>query len=287
MALTPHEFLLLRDYIKSHCGIAIGDHKAYLIESRLTHLRMEAGCPDFGAFYFKVKHDTTGRLRDKIIDVMTTNETLWFRDVTPWFVLRDVILPEFRDLLLTGRRSHIRIWCAACSTGQEPYSLAILIDQLCESPLGQGIRPEQFELVGTDISPSALFVAKSGRYNQIAISRGLDDPLIARYFTPKGHVWELVESLRKRVTFQKFNLLDSFEPIGDFDLILCRNVAIYFADEFKKKLFAKLAATLIPRAGYLLLGSAESIFGYSTAFELMEHRKALYYRVKKPGKRTS
>ncbi|MBI3987717.1 MAG: protein-glutamate O-methyltransferase CheR [Lentisphaerae bacterium] len=283
--MTPHEFLLLRDYIKTHCGITINTDKGYLIESRLAHLLAETGCSDFSVFYFKAKQDATGQLRDRIIDAITTHETLWFRDVTPWLVLRDVILPQFRNLLLTAQRSRIRIWCTACSTGQEPYSLAILIDQVCNGLFGGDIRPEQFEIVGTDISPGTLFVAKSGRYNQLAISRGLDDPLIARYFAPKGHVWEIAESIRKRVTFLKFNLLDSFAPIGDFDLILCRNVAIYFAEDFKKELFAKLAATLIPRTGYLLLGASESIFGYSSAFELMEHRKSLYYRIKKPGKK--
>jgi chemotaxis protein methyltransferase CheR len=227
ISISQEEFDLLRKYIQENCGILVGDEKSYLIESRLAQLVVENGCTDFMQFYLKTRQDTGGTLRDKIIDAMTTNETLWFRDNGPWKLFRETLIPDFIDVLKTGKKKRIRIWSAACSTGQEPYSLAMLIQDALEAS-HCSVRPGQFEIIGTDISPSALFLAISGRYNQIAMSRGMDDIHKARYFVQKGRIWELKPDMRNRVTFKQFNLQHSFNMLGPFDLVLCRNVAIYF-----------------------------------------------------------
>ena len=277
MPVTQQEFNLLRDFIRLNCGIQLNDDKTYLIESRLAHLVMETGAKDFTEFYQKAKHDPSGSLRDRIVDAITTNETLWFRDGKPWVALKEHILPEFIKDLKEGRKRKIRIWSAASSTGQEAYSLTMLIDTLLGPSPSPEATPASFEIIGTDISPSVLFLAIAGRYNQIEISRGLEEYYRDKYFTKQGVVWVLNEAIRKRVTFKKFNLQDSFAPLGRFDLVLCRNVAIYFSDAFKKEIFAKIEQALNPGSPFFV-GSAESLSGYTNAFKLMEYKDAIYYR---------
>ena len=185
--IAQRDFDLLRDFIREQCGISVSDDKSYLIESRLAHLVAATGARDFGEFYLKAKQDGTGALRDNIVDAVTTHETLWFRDTTPWVTIREVMLREWIADLEAGRKAGIRIWSAACSTGQEPYSLAMAID---EALAGRRVAPNRFEILATDISAGALFVAMSGRYNQIAMSRGLEARYRTRYFTQKGPIWE-------------------------------------------------------------------------------------------------
>lgn len=277
MTITQQEFELLREYIHRHCGIVVGDGKTYLIESRLAHLVVETGCSTFEEFYRKTTLDPTGSLRDKIVDAITTNETLWFRDGKPWVTLREQVLPELIQKVREGRQQKIRIWCAASSTGQEPYSLAMLIDSMLPAGLGGAVTPAHFEIVATDISPSVLFLAISGRYNQIEMSRGMEESFKTKYFSKMGVIWVLNEAIRKRVTFKKFNLQDSLAALGKFDMVLCRNVAIYFSDEFKKGLFSRIAQALNP-AGFFFLGAAESLMGHSTAFKMVEYKQGIYYR---------
>ncbi|MFH1147049.1 MAG: protein-glutamate O-methyltransferase CheR [Pseudomonadota bacterium] len=277
--ITQEEFKLLRDYIADQSGIFVGDQKLYLIESRLTVLVIENGCRSFHEFYRKAANNPHNGLRDKIIDAITTNETLWFRDQTPWSILKEVIIPDFFNALSKRVKSKIRIWSAASSTGQEPYSIAMVLDEALRERPGRDIGPEHFEIFATDISPSALFLAMAGRYDQIAMSRGMNERFRDRYFTQRGRVWELDPVIRKRVTFKQMNLQTPFSPLGKFDLIMCRNVAIYFSDTFKRDLFSRMASTLDSR-GYFFVGSAESLTGYSDDFELLEHKRGIYYRVK-------
>lgn len=277
--ITQEEFKLLRDYIADQCGIFVGDQKLYLLESRLSILVVENGCKSFHEFYRKAVNDPYNGLRDKIIDAITTNETLWFRDQTPWFIFKEVIIPDFFNTLSKGLKNRIRIWSAACSTGQEPYSIAMVLDEAIRERLGRDISPEHFEILATDISPSALFLAIAGRYDQIAMSRGMSERYRDRYFAQRGRVWELDPVIRKRITFKQLNLQSRFSPLGKFDLIMCRNVAIYFSDAFKNDLFSRMASTLNGR-GYFFVGSAESLTGYSDDFELFEHNRGIYYRLK-------
>lgn len=278
MPITSQDFDLLRQFIQQQCGLVVGEEKTYLIEGRLSQIMLEAGCENFRDFYLKAKDSSNQNLREKIIDSITTHETFWFRDERPWKVINDVLIPEFIQNLKLGKKNKIRIWCAACSSGQEPYSLALSIDNyLSKNP--SSIRTESFEILATDISTSTLALAKAGRYNQIEISRGLNQQMREKYFTKEGPVYTLNEDIRKRITFKQLNLQDSFINLGKFDLILCRNVIIYFSEQFKKDLLARFTNILNP-PGYFFLGASESLLGYSTAFDVLEHEKALYYKLK-------
>ena len=281
LKVSDVEFKQLRDYIESQCGISITEEKKYLIESRLTRLVVENGVTTFGEFIRKVVGSRDPKLRERIVDAMTTNETLWFRDTSPWQALRQSILPEFAKQAATIPSKRFRIWSAACSTGQEPYTIAMSIDDFSTAPNGHILSPSQVEIVATDISPSALFIAMSGRYDKISMNRGFEGEWARfrdKYFETKGRASAISPSIKSRVKFQKFNLQDDFSSLGKFDLIFLRNVAIYFSETFKKNLFEKLARSLNPR-GQLILGSAESLAGYSTRFKGESTGRAIVYRL--------
>jgi chemotaxis protein methyltransferase CheR len=274
--LNGNEFQLLRAYIEKQCGIALGEDKAYLVAGRLSGLLAESGAGDFFGLYHKAVADRTLVLRDKIVQAMTTNETLWFRDRYPFDILREVILPEMDRQLRAGLRRKVRIWSAACSTGQEPYSIAMAV---LEYGRRHSLLPWQnLEIVATDISSPVLFLALAGRYDQLSISRGLPPEMLARYFTQSGRVWVLSEKIRSLVRFTKFNLQDNPAGLGRFDVVFCRNVGIYFADASRRVLFSRLADALRP-AGSLLVGASESVTNYSAEFKMQKYQNAIYYQV--------
>lgn len=275
--ITPVEFKLLRDYIERHCGIVLGEEKAYLVETRLAGLLAETGCTDFGSFYRLASAESGTTLRDKIVDAMTTNETLWFRDGHPFQILREVLLPQFAEPLKTGARFRIRIWSAAASTGQEPYSIAITIQEFCRQ--NPGLRPDQFEILASDISPSALFLARAGRYDSGALGRGMPEDLRERYFHQEGQVWVLDEAVKRMVTLKKFNLQDPMEPLGRFDIVFCRYVTIYFSDPFKRQIYEGISR-LTGQGGYLIISAVENMHAHGDLFEPMTHGSGTYYRSK-------
>jgi chemotaxis protein methyltransferase CheR len=275
-AITDLEFQQLRDYIEKHCGISLDRNKVYLVESRLTTLMVENGCETYAALYRKASSDPGNTLRDKIIDAMTTNETLWFRDSGPYETLRELLAVSAGEIK-SGKRSKIRIWSAACSSGQEPYSIAISV--LESGMAGSGLRPEHVEILGTDISSTALFMAKLGRYDAIAINRGLSPALRDRYFKQDGRVWALSDNVKRMVTLKKMNLQESFVPIGKCDLIFCRNVLIYFSEQFKRDIFSKIAGLLRP-SGILFVGASESVSTYSNDYSMVKNSHGIYYKVK-------
>lgn len=275
--LTDNEFRQLREYIEKNCGISLGDEKTYLVESRLAKLLPETGCARFGELCEKAEADPTLGLRDRIVDAMTTNETLWFRDGAPFQILEQVLLRQLDKEIECGRKHKIRIWSAACSTGQEPYSVAITLQEFARK---HSVRPLQnAEILATDISPTVLFLAMAGRYDPVAISRGLSEELRNCYFNSNGKIWMLNDKIKQMVKFKKFNLQEKFGQLGTFDIILCRNVSIYFSDAFKRDLFTRLAALLKP-GGFLFLGASESLGNYSTEYELLTYQGHIYYRVK-------
>ncbi|MBN2798874.1 MAG: protein-glutamate O-methyltransferase CheR [Deltaproteobacteria bacterium] len=280
MKINTSEFELLRRYIEIQCGITVAPEKQYLIETRLTRLVVETGSNSFGEFYQHVERAGNGPLRDKIIDAMTTNETLWFRDSSPYTALREKILREFSAENRGNPGAKMRIWSAASSTGQEPYSMAMVVDDYCRSPFSNQLRPEQVEIIATDISPSALFVAMAGRYDRISMRRGFVDdwaPYKDRYFTEDGRVSVIDDRIKGRVKYSRFNLQNSFAGMGKFHVIFLRNVAIYFSTEFKRALFEKLYQSLHPN-GYLILGTAETTSGYTQRFTSENHGKAVLFR---------
>lgn len=279
LAISPDEFRLFRDMIEKESGISMGDEKAYLVESRLLRMVIESGCNTFGEFYQKANSPIETTLRAKIVDAMTTNETLWFRDESPFISFKDHLLPEFVDQLKTGKKQRIRIWSAASSTGQEPYSLAMLIAEYFGSSFHSGVSKEQFEIFASDISPSALFLAQSARYDPVSMSRGMIPGMKEKYFEDQGRVCILKPEIKSMVKFQQFNLQNSFSGLGKFDLVLLRNVAIYFSTEFKTALFKKITGVLNP-GGYLIIGASETLSAYSTDYAMREMGRGIVYQIK-------
>ena len=206
---------------------------------------------------------------------MTTNETLWFRDGHPFAILREKLLPPLGEDLRAGNRFRIRIWSGASSTGQEAYSIAMTIHEFCQA--NPGLRPEQFEIMASDISPSALFLAKAGRYDEAALSRGLGLDRRDRFFHPDGKVWVVNDEVKRLVTFRKFNLQDAMEPLGHFDIVFLRYVCIYFSDPFKRTIYQEIAKLLAPD-GHLIISAVESLRGISDAFTQLAHAGGSYYR---------
>ncbi|MDH4121615.1 MAG: protein-glutamate O-methyltransferase CheR [Deltaproteobacteria bacterium] len=276
--LTTQEFELLRDYIERECGISLGVDKIYLMESRLRHLVTEYGGKNFFDLHKQATGADAAAIRQKIIDAITTNETLWFRDKSPYMLLEQVFLPLFKEKIRKGIPK-IRIWSAACSTGQEPYSMAMIIKEFVEAH-GEGFLNEfHFEIIATDISSQALGIARIGAYDQFTMGRGMEDKYTAKYFKQNQQYWIIEPHLKKIIQFKEFNLQGPFDSLGRFDLVFLRNVAIYFSNDSKIKLFEKIRNLLNP-GGLLVLGSTESLAYYTNSFETVEFNKTVYYRNK-------
>lgn len=279
LTVTKDEFRLLRDFVEKECGISLDEDKTYLIESRLAGMVIENGCQTFGEFYLKAKADTGSGLKDKIVDAMTTNETLWFRDDSPFIVLKERLFPEFISQIESKTKSQIRIWSAACSTGQEPYSIGITAHEFSNRTGAKTLSSGGLSILATDISPSALHAAKNAKYNPIAMSRGMPSDLKERYFEQQGSTCVLKETIKNMVEFRQFNLQSDFSSLGKFDVVMLRNVAIYFSFDFKVALFKKIAQVLNPQ-GYLFLGASENLLGCSDDFKMIEHGRCIFYQLK-------
>jgi chemotaxis protein methyltransferase CheR len=272
--LLPEEHQPLARYIYSICAVSLDQSKAYLMEGRLGSLAEEAGCGSFTRLIEKARADSGRALERRIIDAITTNETLFFRDTAPFELLRHKIVPELIDRRARSGSCRISIWSAACSTGQEIYSIAILLKELLGDPDRYGVR-----LMGTDISDHAVARASRGLYNAAEIARGLSDPLRDKYFrcTPEG--WQIRDEIRAMASFRHFNLMSDLSALGRFDVIFCRNVAIYFSEADKISLFRRIERALQP-AGCLVIGAMESLNGLCPQFESKRHLRSVYYQVK-------
>jgi chemotaxis protein methyltransferase CheR len=273
--IKPEEIKVLSNYIYNVSGISIDATKAYLLETRFGKLLEEESCKSYSEFYHKAKADTRKVLEKKIINAITTNETLFFRDNSPFELLKHKILPDLIDARSSNRPggASLKIWSSACSTGQEIYSIAIVIKEL----LGNG-RSHRISLTGTDLSDAAVAQASAGSYNKFEIERGLPSDKLQRYFTPAGGNWKIKDEIRAMATFRRMNLMQPFTGLGKFDIIFCRNVAIYFTLPDRKKLFNKIADVLEPD-GYLLIGSTESLTGVCPRFVPKRHLRSVYYQL--------
>lgn len=276
LTITESEFVLMKEFIEKHCGIHLEPGKEYLIETRLSDLVIESGSNSFQEFHYKARTDNTGKLKNRIIDAMTTNETLWFRDDSTWTYIKEKAVQEILEKASSG--SKVRIWSAAASTGQEAYSLLMLLDETSKK-MGKPSLIDNIQIIGTDISSSALFLAISARYDSFAIKRGLPEDKRDKYFKQEGNVWIFDQELKKRVKFSQFNLQNSFMALGSFDLILLRYVVIYFSESFKRQLFKKIAGVLKP-SGVLLLGATETLRGLSDDFEIQTYKNGIINRKK-------
>jgi chemotaxis protein methyltransferase CheR len=277
MKIDPGEFKVFASYIHSLCGVVLDDSKAYLIETRLGGLAQESSCSTFSEFYYKARSDPSKLLPRQIIDAITTNETLFFRDSAPFEMLQYKILPDLIDRrkskALRGVPIPLRVWSAACSTGQELYSIAIILKEM----LGD-LSQYNLRLVGTDISNKAVAQASRGIYNKIEIERGLPAGKLDRYFMALDGGWKIKDEIRAMASFTNINLLENFPSLGKFDIIFCRNVAIYFSDLDKTLLYKRLATMLEPD-GYLVIGGTESLTGISSLFAPQRHMRSVFYQL--------
>lgn len=272
--LLAEECRPLAEYIYSICAVTLDQSKSYLIEGRLGRLVEETGCGSFGCLVQRAKSESSRALQKRIIDAITTNETLFFRDTAPFDLLRHRIVPDLIDRRRQTGAARIRIWSAACSTGQEVYSLAILLKELLGDPDRYGVR-----LIGTDISNDAIIRASRGWYNATEIARGLSEPLRDKYFIRARDGWQIRDEIRGIASFKHLNLMSDLSALGKFDIIFCRNVAIYFNESDKVSLFRRIQRALEPN-GYLVIGAMESLNGVAPQFESKRHLRSVYYQAK-------
>ncbi|WP_299183708.1 protein-glutamate O-methyltransferase CheR [uncultured Neptuniibacter sp.] len=271
--ITDADFELFSRFLEDNSGILLAKHKQYLVQSRLGKIVQEQGCPGLKELISKLQSPASKRLREQVIDAMTTNETLWFRDVHPFDILRDRILPEMTGA--GGMGSRVRIWSAACSTGQEPYSISITFDEFKKKNPG---KLSSGEIIATDISTQVLEQARRGEYEMLAIGRGLSQERLTQHFreTPSGS-WAVKPEIKSGVRFQSINLLGQYSAMGKFDVIFCRNVLIYFSSEKKLEILSKMHGVLKP-GGYLILGASEFLSGLSDKYKMIHCRPGIIYQ---------
>ncbi len=276
--IKPDEIKLLSKYVYEISGIHIDPSKAYLLETRLGKILETENCASYADLYYQSKKDGLKKIEKKIIDAITTNETLFFRDNNPFELVKHKIVPEIIDLRtstnISNTAPNIRIWSAACSTGQEVYSIAIILKELLFD-----VFKYRINLLGTDISNAAVAQASAGVYNKFEIERGLSSEKLQKYFTPSGVQWKIKDEIRAMASFKAINLQEPFHHLGKFDIIFCRNVAIYFTLEDRKKLFNRIADILEPD-GFLIIGSTESLTGVCPRFVPKRHLKSIFYQLK-------
>jgi chemotaxis protein methyltransferase CheR len=274
--VTPQDYAYLSKLLNERSGLQLAGDKQYLIESRLLPVARQNKCGSIGELVAKLKAFAEEPLRQRVTEAMTINESFFFRDKTPFDRFQDTVLPHMQKIRATTKR--IRVWCAAASTGQEPYSLAMMIKQAAAEFSGWKI-----EIVATDISTEVLEKAKSGLYSQFEVQRGLPIQLLLKYFKQDGDQWRISDELRDMVQYRRHNLLDDFSSLGMFDVIFCRNVLIYFDSNTKQDVLSRVSRSLV-KDGHLLLGAAETVVGFTNLFMPMPEKRGLYVHAvaKKP-----
>ncbi len=268
--MTPQDFDFFKSMLRERSGLVLSDDKGYLIESRLGPIVKKANLSDISALIQELRKPDAEALRTQVTEAMTTNESFFFRDKLPFNHFREYMIPHMLETRKMKRS--FRVWCAAASTGQEPYSLAITLQEMADQI--QGWRPE---IVATDISSEVLEKAQSGLYSQFEVQRGLAAPLLVKYFEQVGSLWQISSASRSMVQYRLYNLLDSFVPLGTFDIVFCRNVLIYFDQETKMDILNRIAAQTADD-GFLVLGAAETIVGLTDAFVSVEGRRGLFQK---------
>ncbi|OMH30000.1 protein-glutamate O-methyltransferase CheR [Motiliproteus sp. MSK22-1] len=275
VTISATGFKLFRDFLENACGILLGDNKEYLVSSRLSGIMHEHRCETLDELVQRMGRPGGNRLSETVVDAMTTNETLWFRDIHPYNILQNKLLPEVAEKLGSQQ---LRIWSAACSSGQEPYSISMIIDEFKRSKPGQLRGGER--IIATDISSSVLNQARKGEYDTLALGRGLSKDRLERHFLKqKDSGWKVKPDIQSRVEFRPLNLLGSFTMLGKFDVVFCRNVLIYFSSDLKQEILRKIHSSLKP-GGYLLLGASESLGHLTDLYEMVHCSPGIIYRAK-------
>ncbi len=266
--MTPQDFDYLRQLLRQRSGLVLSAEKQYLAESRLLPVARKHGLGSLTELVVRLKAATFATIGVEVVEAMTTNESFFFRDKIPFEHFRDTIMPAL--LAARAREKRIRIWCTACATGQEPYSLAMSL-----KTIGPALAGWKVEIVATDISHEVLAKAKAGIYNQFEVQRGLPIQSLVKFFAQVGEAWQVAPEIRGMVQFRQLNLLNDFSGLGTFDLVFCRNVLIYFDQDTKIDVLNRLVRQM-PSDGFLILGSAETVVGLTEAFRPMPERRGLY-----------
>jgi chemotaxis protein methyltransferase CheR len=266
--VTPLDYDYLRKLLRERSGLVLSADKQYLVESRLLPIARKSEADGLSGLVQKLKAPGSEALATMVVEAMTTNESFFFRDKIPFDHLRDAILPALIDARAAHKR--MRIWCAAASTGQEPYSIAMLLKEF-----GARLAGWRVDVVATDLSSDVLEKAKAGIYSQFEVQRGLPIQLLIKYFTQTGETWQIAPELRAMVQYRQLNLLSDFSRLGVFDVVFCRNVLIYFDQQTKIDVLERIAR-ITERDGFLLLGAAETVVGLTEAFRPVQDRRGLY-----------
>jgi len=266
--MNPNDYEFVGGLLKRRSGLVLAPGKEYLLESRLTPIVRERGLSSLEDLVAELRKPGSEALQSEVTEAMTTNESFFFRDNTPFDLFNDEMMPALRSA--RGVQKKLRIWCAACSTGQEPYSLAMLLKEMADKIVGWRI-----EIVATDLSNEVLEKAKVGMYSQFEVQRGMPITLLVKYFTQVGEMWNIDAGVRAMVDYRKLNLLEGFANLGRFDIVFCRNVLIYFDQATKTQVLDGITALMVPD-GYLVLGAAETVLGISTKLKPVTGKKGLY-----------
>jgi chemotaxis protein methyltransferase CheR len=266
--VTPHDYDFIRKLVRERSGLVLSADKQYLVESRLLPVARKAALVSLSDLVRRLKEPNAQGLAVEVVEAMMTNESFFFRDKLPFEHFRETIIPS----LITARASQrrIRLWCAAASTGQEPYSLAMCLKEMARQLTGWRI-----DILATDISNEVLEKAKAGVYSQFEVQRGLPIQMLIKHFTQVGETWQVAPEIRAMVQFRPFNLLNDFAGLGMFDIVFCRNVLIYFDQPTKVGVLDRIART-VERDGYLVLGAAETVVGLTDSFKPAPERRGLY-----------
>lgn len=272
--LSPQNFRFLRDLLKAEAAIHLDDGKEYLVENRLAELAEKRGFASADGLleHCRITGAVPREVQDQMIDALTTNETLFFRDLHPFDALRSEVIPELMEARAATRR--LRIWSAACSTGQEAYSIAMLLEENFPA-----LQTWRVEIVGTDLSNRVIERARQAHYQQFEVNRGLPAKLLIRFFKQNAGTWMLDESIRRRVQFSQLNLVKRWPPMGEFDLIFLRNVLIYFEVDVRKQILGQIRNVLAP-GGYLALGNAETAVTLDPAFKPTQRGRATFFQLR-------
>jgi chemotaxis protein methyltransferase CheR len=269
------EFDQFRQFLEDACGISLGDNKQYLVTNRIRRILEENNIASFGELVRVLKLGINRKLKDQVVDSMTTNETFWFRDNYPYDHLKNTLFPQ----LMAGNNrmfGPVRIWSAACSSGQEPYSISMMVEEYKRQAMGNLAR--QVQIVATDLSSTVLDQAKRGEYDKLSVMRGLSAERLERYFdNPNPATWRVKGFVKERIDFRSLNLMDSYAALGKFDIVFCRNVLIYFNADLKRQILQKIHASLKPQ-GILFLGSSEGLAGAADLFEMVRCEPGILYR---------
>ncbi|WP_417686957.1 CheR family methyltransferase [Roseibium sp.] len=268
--MTPTEFDFLKKFLKDRSGLVLSNDKQYLVESRLLPIAKIAKYETLSTLIGHLQRGGNAKLENDVVEAMTTNESFFFRDKTPFDHFNDTMLPALLEA--RSRTKTLKIWCAAASSGQEPYSLGICIKEAASKLAGWRTR-----IIGTDLSMEVLEKAKAGLYSQFEVQRGLPIQMLLKYFDQKGDMWQINPDLRAMIEWRKLNLLDNFSHLGEFDVLFCRNVLIYFDQPTKTEILDRLAK-MVPEDGYLVLGAAETVVGLTDAFKPVAGKRGLFQR---------